>query len=303
MDLEASKILQRHGKSFYWARLFLPNNIAAEATTLYRFCRFLDDIADGDLPGGGDRLINIDGQIKGTISINEKEVSHFLQLADKKKLDLDIVHQLILGLISDQKKVLVQSTFELVQYSYRVAGTVGLMMAPILGSRDKNAEPFAIDLGIAMQLTNISRDLLEDATLGRRYIPENWCEGIRPEEIVQVAADPYEEKRRNILANSIDRLLLLAEDYYRSGLAGLCYLPPRCHLSMGIAAFVYREIGEQLRRKNLEWWRGRQVVGILGKVSSSMSFLPELNVRLKRPFIHNKNLHKGLEELPGVNIK
>ncbi len=303
MDFEANITLKKYGKSFYWARLFLSREVGSKATTLYSFCRLLDDVADGDLPGGADRLVHIDEQLKGVVSAKEREVCHFLRLANKEKLNLEIAHQLVLGLIGDQNKVLTQSKLELIEYSYRVAGTVGLMMAKILGARDKKAEPFAIDLGIAMQLTNISRDLLEDANLGRRYIPANWCEGITPEEIVQIAANPDEKKRRNVLITSIDRLLLLAEDYYVSGLAGLLYLPSRSHLSIGIAAFVYRSIGEKLRQKNLEWWQGRQVVGVLGKAYSSIRFLPELHIRLKKPLIHDKYLHRQLEGFPGANFE
>ena len=303
MDFEANLTLKKYGKSFYWARLFLSRDIGSSATTLYSFCRLLDDIADGDLPGGADRLVHIDEQLRGVVSAKEIEVCHFLRLANKEKLNLEIARQLVLGLIGDQNKVLTQSKHELIKYSYRVAGTVGLMMAPILGAQDNQAEPFAIDLGIAMQLTNISRDLLEDARLGRRYIPAHWCDQITPKEIIQIALNPNEKIRRNILKTSIDRLLFLAEDYYVSGLSGLSYLPSRSHLSIGIAAFVYRAIGEKLRKRNLEWWQGRQVVNIAGKVYSSIRFLPELHTRLKKPLNHNRHLHRELKGLPGANFK
>ena len=302
IDHDANRNLKTYGKSFHWARFFLHKNIGTPATSLYGFCRLLDDIADGELPGGTERLIDIDNQIKGVALIKEKQVDQFLKLADKYKISFETVHQLILGLLDDQSNNLTLSQTDLLKYSYRVAGTVGLMMVPILGARDKQAEPFAIDLGIAMQLTNIGRDLLEDAFLGRRYIPASWCQGITPAEIINIAADPGERERRGVLMRSIDRLLLLAESYYKSGLVGLTYLPLRSHLSIGVAAFVYRAIGEQLRRERFEWWRGRQIVGVYGKLAASARFMPWLRLRLNNLPKHDGSLHRGLEEFPGINI-
>ena len=108
MDFEANLTLKKYGKSFHWARLFLSRDVGSSATTLYSFCRLLDDVADGDLPGGAGRLVNIDEQLKGVLSAKEREVRHFLRLADKEKLNLEIAHQLVLGLIGDQNKVLTQ---------------------------------------------------------------------------------------------------------------------------------------------------------------------------------------------------
>ena len=87
------------------------------------------------------------------------------------------------GLLSDQQPVLIRDQAELVRYAYHVAGAVGLLMCPVLGCRDPAAFRFAVDMGIGMQLTNIARDIAEDAELGRRYLPESWCGPLRPEQI------------------------------------------------------------------------------------------------------------------------
>ena len=111
------------------------------------------------------------------------------------------------GLISDQGTVLLLNENQLIQYSYKVAGTVGLMMAPILGISSTKAIPFAVDLGIAMQLTNISRDVLEDAKLGRRYMPE-WCDDLSAPQIAELAKNGTTKDRLKISA-AVKRTLLL----------------------------------------------------------------------------------------------
>ena len=305
MDHEANLTLRKYGKSFYWARFFLPHRISVPATNLYDFCRLLDDIADGGVPGGIERLIDIESQITGKVAITESKVNRFLELVDTYKIDLEIIHQLLLGLMGDMShdKNLILSKSDLLRYCFRVAGTVGLMMAPILGARDQSSYPFAIDLGIAMQLTNIGRDILEDAQLGRRYIPADWCDGIAPAEIVRISKDPNEIVLRKMLIQSVTKLLLLAGEYYKSGLAGLSYLPLQSHISMGVAAFIYREIGEKLKRKRYEWWQGRQIVDGFGKINASLSFIPQLKNRKILPIKHDYHLHKGLEGFPGVHLK
>ena len=101
-----------------------------------------------------------------------------------KKLPKLVIISLIDGLLGDQEIVLIKNEFELLRYCYRVAGTVGILMCNVLDCDETDAIDYAIDLGIAMQLTNIARDILEDAQMGRRYLPESWVGDVTPEEIV-----------------------------------------------------------------------------------------------------------------------
>ena len=215
----------------------------------------------------------------------------------KQELDLPVfaVKDLLEGLISDQGTVLLLNENQLIQYSYKVAGTVGLMMAPILGISSKKAIPFAVDLGIAMQLTNISRDVLEDAELGRRYIPGEWCDELSAPKIVELAKNGATEDRLKVSA-AIKRTLLLAETYYISGFKGLAYLPPRNHLAILIAGIIYRLIGRRLLNSGTKWWVGRQVVNNTGKLLHS--FYPPLLMlnRFKRLPVHESHLHKCLKD-------
>ena len=210
----ADRMLAAHGKSFHWARRFLGPVAARRATLLYAFCRFLDDIADGDLPGGLPRLRAIDmALIDGTVGDlppDMAEVATFLALSQEAAIPRAAARDLIAGLIFDQGTVALEDQAALIVYAYQVAGTVGLMMAPILGRRDRRADAFAVDLGIAMQLTNIARDVAEDAGLGRRYLPAIWCGALTPAEIAAGMRDPAALCRASV-ATAVGETLVWAE--------------------------------------------------------------------------------------------
>ena len=293
----ANELLSTYGKSFHWARYFLGKKAGLQATQLYAFCRYLDDIADQPGNLGATKLKSIQNIFNNySYQIGSyPQVDNFLSL--KQQLDLPVfaVKDLLKGLISDQGTVLLLNENQLIQYSYKVAGTVGLMMAPILGISSKKAIPFAVDLGIAMQLTNISRDVLEDAELGRRYIPGEWCDELSAPKIVELAKNGTTEDRLKVSA-AIKRTLLLAETYYVSGFKGLAYLPPRNHLAILIAGIIYRLIGRRLLKNGTEWWVGRQVVNSTGKLLHSL-YPPLLMLnRFKRLPVHESNLHKCLKD-------
>ncbi len=293
----ANKLLSAYGKSFHWARYFLGKEAGLQATQLYAFCRYLDDIADQPDNLGATKLKSIQN-IFNNYSYQTgsyPEVDNFLLLKQELNLPVFAVKDLLKGLISDQGTVLLLNENQLIQYSYKVAGTVGLMMAPILGISSKKAIPFAVDLGIAMQLTNISRDVLEDAELGRRYIPGEWCDDLSAPKIVELAKNGTTEDRLKVSA-AIKRTLLLAETYYVSGFKGLAYLPPRNHLAILIAGIIYRLIGRRLLNSGTKWWVGRQIVNSTGKLLHSL-YPPLLMLnRFKRLPVHDSHLHKCLKD-------
>ncbi|MBT4213264.1 MAG: phytoene/squalene synthase family protein, partial [Porticoccaceae bacterium] len=174
------KVLARHGKSFYWASFFLGSTLANRAARLYEFCRFVDDLADGDLPNRRETLKDIKTSLTSNVDTNSAiaipELVSFLDLAKHSNIPLNAAKELLDGMLQDQQKTELKTEAELLRYCHAVAGTVGLMMCRILNCKQERADSFAIDLGIAMQLTNISRDVLEDAQMGRRYLPANWFE-------------------------------------------------------------------------------------------------------------------------------
>jgi phytoene synthase len=151
-------------------------------------------------------------------------------------------------------------------YCYRVAGVVGVMMAYVMGVREAAALQRAADLGIAFQLTNIARDVLDDARLGRCYLPATWLAeaGIPP----GAHAEPAHRER---LPAVVARLLVEADRYYASAAQGLQYLPFRSAWAVGTALRVYREIGILVRARGSRAWERRAVVGQRRKIWHTMA--------------------------------
>lgn len=293
--------LSRHGKTFRWASVFLADQQLYAAAELYQLCRELDDIADA--PAADDRassypfeslLARLDSKDLRESQVTEKRIINLVEnlsvppaaiLAMIEGFQQDTVHR---PLVSDE---------ELLRYCYRVAGTVGLMMCPILGVTEPRALPHAIDLGIAMQLTNIARDVREDAVMGRRYLPMD----AQPSSLVSMTAAAQAEAK-----NAINSALKMAEHYYQSGLAGLVYLPRRNRVAILLAAILYRAIGRKLLRKGTCWWQGRTVLSKREKLLITLAALPSIARLLIRSAshrdIHNSALHRGLEDLPFTHV-
>ncbi len=293
-------VLKKNGKSFHWAGKFLNKECINRAAELYSFCRILDDIADSGEANSHKYLINFKSIIKKNIiteleNIYSIKYPKFLKSSSKKA-----VIDLIDGLILDQKGVLFKQEEELIRYSYHVAGTVGIMMCDALKCDNVYAKSFAIDLGIAMQLTNIARDVLEDAKMGRRYLPGSWVQNILPKEIV-LAAKTNDLKKIHMISKGIKKLLILAEQYYLSGEKGFTFLPFNTRVAISVASGVYREIGVQLENENYNWQNGRQITSIFSKIKITLfkTFKEIFYLRNKKN--HNAELHTYLEKL--VNDK
>ncbi len=292
---EAVETLAQHGKSFYWASLFLGSKLTDRAARLYQFCRFVDDLADGDLPDREESLEGIRARLDGGDREAGKEVEAFMQLSKDNNIPLIAARELLDGMLKDQQPTAVNDEAELLRYCHAVAGTVGLMMCRILDCKEQRADSFAIDLGIAMQLTNISRDILEDAQMGRRYLPASWID--LPASVIANADIACQQQ----VADAAERMLDLAENYYQSALLGIQLLPLRSRLSITVALRVYRQIGWVLKRRGLPWWQGRVFVSKSEKMLLSIRSLKDL-IPVKVP-AHNKALHHNLQGLVGVRTE
>ncbi|MGB1900922.1 MAG: phytoene/squalene synthase family protein, partial [Candidatus Puniceispirillaceae bacterium] len=291
--MTADKTLAVCGKSFHWARCFLGQHMGTKAAQLYQFCRVLDDMADGDIEHGPKRLGRIQKDLLIASNASDPFLTHFQPFLTKQKFPTTVIVALIDGLLSDQKPVRIKSEAELLSYAYHVAGTVGILMCNVLDCDNEQALDHAIDLGIAMQLTNIARDVLEDAGMGRRYLPASWVGNLAPQQIITLAKTPDGDAALKV-TNAVSRLLTLAEDYYRSGITGLSYLPLRAHISIAVAALVYRQIGVQLAQQNYPWHGGRQSTSISTKVSCSLRAVVTLRLRFQKTPPHDSNLHDAI---------
>ena len=243
--------LATFAKSFNWAGFFLPKDTYEECSKLYAFCRILDDVVDSgqDLEIKKERFNEIKDilklyKIRFTDNENMLIVNDMLILTENKNIKKIILDDLIDGIESDLKKEVNFTTVkELLIYSYRVAGTVGLMMAKILSVKDSRALKGAIDLGIAMQLTNIARDVIEDQKIGRKYIEKDF---------------------KNIKAT-----LQLADTFYESSFSSIKKIPFRYRFTILVARRVYRQIGRKIiNKKNIEDYikSGKIYVNNYGKI-------------------------------------
>lgn len=293
--LDATISLQKNGKSFYWASHFLGREMSKNAAKLYSYCRILDDLADSEIEYGPDRLRNIHLNLKNKKKYSDPLLNEMLVFFVDMNLPFRALKDLIEGLLQDQNDVLIKNEAELIQYSYHVAGTVGWMMCPILKCRNKKAFAFAVDLGIAMQLTNIARDVREDACMGRRYLPSDWVNDMSPTDILEASKKPN-SKNAQLVKKAIIKLLCLADQYYRSGVKGLVFLPWKAHLAIGVAGCVYQKIGTQLIAKKVNWHDGRTVTSSFAKILSSCGVFPLLFSRFLKPPKHDAKLHQYLSE-------
>ena len=257
----ANQLLARHGRSFHWARPLLGARHAERATRLYGFCRSIDDLADDTAsPAAAHAALNTIRLALATGRSDDIAVRDMLQLMQSCNINASIPLELISGVASDLGEVHLADMEELLCYCYRVAGTVGLMMTATLDVSTPEALPHAIDLGIAMQLTNICRDVCDDALLGRRYLPASLVGELPPAALI----NPTVAVRATV-SHALCTLLDLADRFYASGEKGLRYLPAGARTGILVAARVYRGIGVVLRQRDYDCWTSRAMVGNGGK--------------------------------------
>ena len=256
--------LSIYAKSFNWAGFFLSKETYQKCSALYDFCRILDNIADDDNPIDYKRneFKKFENNFN-TKNFEDPVIKNMWKLIDEFNIPLKVVHDLFIGINSDIKEsVKLNTKKDLLIYSYRVAGTVGLMMAKILKVKKKNSLKSAIDLGIAMQLTNISRDVTEDLNDGRSYIDESFEE--------------------------IKSTIKLADNFYESSFYSIKEIPLRFRFSILVARRIYRKIGYKiLDKRNLENYKksGKIYVSNFEKLLETILSIFDL-IRL---FLINKN--------------
>ena len=260
--------LAQFAKSFNWAGFFLPKNVYQDCSKLYAFCRVLDDLVDEktDLELREERFNEIKNIYKKTYEIDNNDrnilnqnehgliVNDMIDLAYNNNIKRIILDDLIEGVGSDLKqKVYLRSVKDLLVYSYRVAGTVGLMMAKILSVSDTRSLKGAIDLGIAMQLTNIARDVIEDKKMNRQYIKPDF--------------------------ENIEATLKLADMFYESSYTSIKKIPFKYRFAIIVARRVYRQIGRKIiQKRNMENYEksGKIYVNNFGKIYQTILSLFDL---------------------------
>ena len=263
--------LRRHGRSFHWAGRLLAPTVRVRCARLYAICRTIDDMAD--LPVTTDAQHTARARLDELITaIGRRDTTHPVVAEADRLLTNDenawwALERLAATALTDVGPVRINNDDELYTYADGVAGTVGLMMAGMLDARDSlETRAAARALGVAMQFTNIARDVLEDAQQNRVYLPRNWLD---PQVTPDAIATGNPQARASAWC-AVQTLLEHAETSYERGWNGLPDLPPRSRLAIAVASHLYRRIGRRILARGPEpLWQGRYRVGTGGKLLAS----------------------------------
>ena len=224
-----TNLLKKHAKSFYWASFFLSNDVFNKCSSLYNFCRTLDDIVDNDnkLEFKKEIFLKFKKDFMNK-NPNNQIINDMWSIINSENISKKIVIDLFDGVETDlEEKVEINSKKDLLVYSYRVAGTVGLMMSKILKVNNRESLRGAIDLGIAMQLTNVARDVCEDNKRNRKYIQSDF--------------------------SSIKETIYESEIFYQKSFKAISSISIRSRFSVIVARRIYKKIGDYiLMQKNIE---------------------------------------------------
>ncbi len=259
--------IKQGSKSFALASRVLPPALRDDASMLYAWCRYCDDVIDGQIMGHGQEADYKVGQ-KDRLERLRADTAHALsgaptdnpvyaglaRVVSAHAIDHRHPFDLLMGFEMDAEDRLYETEGDILDYSYHVAGVVGVMMANIMGVRDAPTLDRASDLGLAFQLTNIARDVIDDARAGRVFVPRSLLEEhgapVDPSELAQPENWPAAHK-------AATDLLDVAELYYASAKVGIKALPFRCAWAISAALSVYRDIGGVLRKGGPQAWESR----------------------------------------------
>lgn len=276
-DMAACRAMLSGGsKSFAAAARLLPRRVAEPATALYAFCRVADDLID---EGGGPRALaelraRLDAIHAGEPFPHPADRA-FARVVARFSIPRALPEALLEGLAWDAEGRQCADFPALEAYAARVAAAVGAIMTLLMGVRHSEAIARACDLGVAMQFTNIARDVGEDARNGRLYLPHDWLreEGIEPERFL--AAPVF----TSALGRVVARLLHAADTLYARSEAGIALLPRDCRSGIAAARFVYAEIGREVERRGLDSVASRAVVPTRRKLRLMARSLKLLELR------------------------
>ncbi len=300
-SIAGAEALRQHGRTFHAAHLLLGRGAAEGVHLLYGFCRHVDDLAD-ELPIDESRvaLAGVRRELAGEVPPSPA-VAGFRRFLETHPVEPGAAEEFLRGVEQDLDVTRYETEEELFRYCFRVAGTVGLFMCGLFGVRDRRALPFAIDLGIGMQLTNISRDVLEDAGRGRVYLPASLTSGaIDPAELV--AREPA---AMSASRGAVETLLRRAREHYRSADEGIRFLPARAQLAVQTASRTYEAIGPRVLAAPSGTLPGRVHVNAAGKalhMTRGIASVIGLRARAVLWAVpeHDNRLHDALAGLPGV---
>jgi 15-cis-phytoene synthase len=251
--------MQQHGKTFALAAKLLTPASRQHAAELYAFARYVDDKIDLQATNNNSkaRINDIEQALQG----KSDDFLTLQNIMQQHQIKPQVMHAFLQAQQHDEDGRQIASENDLIDYAYGVAGSIGQMMRPILGA-PQSAEMYAVSLGIAMQMTNIARDVVEDAGRQRIYVPAPYfAVKITPAALIK----PTQQQVQQIFA-AIEKLLALANQYYTFAQQGYAHIPLRNRLSIAAAGAMYRAIGSKvLARGAVQYWQGRVSLGLWHK--------------------------------------
>lgn len=253
--------MKKHSRSFHLAGLMLPRHVLRDVRQLYAYCREMDDAVD-ELNRPEETA-----QEKAALASGQSRIQ---SLITRHNIPPDVVDAFLTALTADTPPVEVKTEQELLAFCYGVAGTVGVMMCHVLGVANRQALYHAIDMGIAMQLTNIARDRAEDENNNRCYFPKGMSQ-----------AD----------------MVHMAEPYYKSGISGTGFLPRSVRPSILAAALVYRDIGRKILQNPEAARTSRMIVPRHRKLICALKGGAKA-VLSQQPQTHDARLHQQIVDFP-----
>ncbi|CAA9422882.1 MAG: Phytoene synthase [uncultured Ramlibacter sp.] len=263
---QATRTIEAGSHSFAAATRLFDAPTRESAVLLYAWCRHCDDVVDGQSLGHGqvqgsradglERLARLRQQTLDACTGRPCADPVFEGLAEvvqRHGISHTLPMEHLAGFAMDVQGMHYRTLADTLLYSWRVAGVVGVMMARVMGADRPATLDRACDLGLAFQLTNIARDVVEDAAIGRLYLPADWL----AEEGIDGLPGVLDPARREALARVAARLVAAADPYYASAVAGIGELPLRCAWSIATARGIYRQIGRKVRSQGGRAWDGR----------------------------------------------
>jgi phytoene synthase len=284
-------IIAHHSKSFALARKLLPEPASSAAAVVYAWCRRCDDAIDLAAAEAQARaLFDLEDELRAVYAgavLSDPVLHAFQEVVKRFGIPEEYPRELLAGMRMDVDGVRYSSLAQLLLYCHRVAGTVGLMMCHVMGVGRTSALRHAAHLGIAMQLTNICRDVAEDWRLGRLYLPADWLvrEGAALPPLAAGTEIPKGVAHSS--ARVVEELLAEADRYYASGDAGLAALPWRSALAVRAARLIYSAIGRRIAARRFDVLAPRASTSLATKLfliaCAVVATLGEWRERLRAP--------------------
>lgn len=260
---DCESITREHSRTFFMASGLLPENKRRAARALYAFCRISDDLVDDQRPNAIKLLTEWRNQTIRVEPVGENNVAlAWAHTCQQYKIPWRYAEQLIDGVAMDLQTTRYQTFDELAHYCYGVACTVGLMSMHIVGFLSQDAIPYAIRLGVALQMTNILRDVGEDWQLGRVYLPQDELEEFGLSEL-DIERGEVNDRWREFMKFQVERTRRL----YQESFPGIALLDKDGRFAIGAAAELYRAILDSIEQNDYNVFNRRAYIGKLGKLS------------------------------------